>query len=367
MNTTELQAAIESFAPPSLQESWDNSGWNVNLHNENIRGVMICLDVTPEVVRAAADAGCQVVVSHHPLLFHAVRCVDTADPVSRCLSDLCREGISLYCAHTSADSTLGGINTWLGRTLGLKNTRPLVPQDVALCKMVVTVPPDQAETVRAALAKAGAGTLGAYSDCSFTASGEGRFRPSAAAHPAIGTAGVLETVAEERIEVLIPEALVAEATKAVLAVHPYEMPALDVYPLKNADDGKSGLGVAGDLEEPVTLREFAARVKEKLSAGVLHISGDLEAEVTRAGICGGSGHSLVSAAQAAGCDVFLTGELRHESYFGSRIPLIEAGHYDTEKCFVNILCEALQMSAPVIQYKVEVRAFCGDGRPYIDY
>ncbi|MBD5560916.1 MAG: Nif3-like dinuclear metal center hexameric protein [Clostridia bacterium] len=367
MNEQELQQVIESFAPASLQESWDNSGWNVNLHPENIRGVLVCLDVTPEAVEAARQAGCSVIVSHHPLLFRAVKRIDADREPGRCLSALLSAGISLYCAHTSADSTLGGINTWLAGAFGLVNARPLEPQDVRLCKLAVTVPEDDAPRIRQALSNAGAGSLGEYTDCTFSVTGTGTFRPSAAAHPAIGTARELATVREVRIEALVEEPRAAAAANAVRRAHPYEMPAIDIYRLESTDQGRSGLGAAGDLKEQVTLADFAARVKQALGISTLRVAGSLDSMVRRVGVCGGAGHDLITAAEKSGCDVFVTGELRHNSYYDYDIALIEAGHYHTEKCFVDIMCDALRMSEPVIQYKVDVRGFHELGRPYIDY
>lgn len=365
MNTEELQQAIERFAPSALQESWDNTGWNVNLHNENIRGIMVCLDATPEAVEAAARANCQVVVSHHPLLFKAVKDIDSRRMPGRSLAALIAAGISLYCAHTSADSTQGGINTWLGQELGLRSLRPLEPQAVKLFKLAVTVPAGDAEKVRQALSAAGAGSLGEYTDCTFSVAGTGRFRPAAGARPTIGQAGVLETVSEIRIEALVAEPLVAGAVAAVGRAHPYEMPAIDVYPLRNTDCGKSGLGAVGDLPEPMPLSRFAELVKRKLETGPLAVSGDPGTSVRRVGLCGGAGSSLIADAEREGCDVFLTGELHHNDFCDHDIALIAAGHYDTEKCFLKIMQNALQMCEPVIQYKVDVRVFT-DGRPYID-
>lgn len=100
-------------------------------------------------------------------------------------------------------------------------------------KIVVFTPLTHADTVREALAKAGAGHIGNYDSCSFSSRGTGRFRGLQGANPAIGQVGQLEEVEEEKIETVCPKEILPEVLKAVLAAHPYEEPAIDIYPLLN--------------------------------------------------------------------------------------------------------------------------------------
>jgi len=103
--------------------------------------------------------------------------------------------------------------------------------DTRNVKIVVTVPESHADRVREAMGRAGAGRVGNYSSCSFSSRGVGRFKPEPGAKPAIGSVGALEMVEEERIEVICARALLADVVAAIRAAHPYEEPALDVYPL----------------------------------------------------------------------------------------------------------------------------------------
>lgn len=102
---------------------------------------------------------------------------------------------------------------------------------MSLVKIVVTVPLPQADAVREAMGHAGAGKLGNYEWCSFSVRGHGRFRPIEGAHPAVGSLGTFEMVEEERIEVTCDATLVEAVTTAIRSVHPYEEPAIDLYPL----------------------------------------------------------------------------------------------------------------------------------------
>ncbi|MCX6758522.1 MAG: hypothetical protein NTX14_02340 [Candidatus Nealsonbacteria bacterium] len=99
-------------------------------------------------------------------------------------------------------------------------------------KIVIFVPESHADAVRLALAEAGAGKIGNYTHCSFSSKGVGRFKPGAGAHPAIGEAGRLESVPEDRIEVVCGRDILAKVVAAVKIVHPYEEVALDIYPLE---------------------------------------------------------------------------------------------------------------------------------------
>ena len=99
-------------------------------------------------------------------------------------------------------------------------------------KIVIYVPETHAEAVRQAMGEAGAGRIGDYSHCTFTIEGIGRFRPEAGANPAIGEVGKLESVVEHRIETVCEPDRLRPVLAAIRAAHPYEEPAMDVYPIE---------------------------------------------------------------------------------------------------------------------------------------
>ncbi|MDD3107808.1 MAG: Nif3-like dinuclear metal center hexameric protein [Alistipes sp.] len=128
MKIKELIAHIEAYAPLSLQESYDNSGLNVGMPEAEITGVLLCVDVTEAVVAEARAQGANLIVSHHPLLFHPLRQVVGADAAQRITALCLREGISLYAAHTNLDSAAQGMSFRLGQWLGLTQMRVLEPR-----------------------------------------------------------------------------------------------------------------------------------------------------------------------------------------------------------------------------------------------
>lgn len=366
LNSKELGHLIESFAPLSLQEDWDNSGYNVDLHNSHIRNVMLCLDVTDSLIREAREHACDVIIAHHPILFREVRRIDSQTHVGSLIVALAEANISVYCAHTTMDSSSAGINRYVASLLKLDHVEALEPLHTSpMYKLAVTVPPEHADAVLNALFAAGAGSLGAYKDCSFSMSGTGTFRPLSGSHPSVGSLNELSCVEEVLLQVLVPEALRSAAIESVQRTHPYEVPAIDLYPLSADPCPDSGMGAVGDLAVPVSLNEFARSVKKLLDCPCVEYAGDPDLRISRVALCTGAGASLMRSARAAGADVLVTGEAKHSSFVEHEIPLIVAGHYDTEKWFVDAMRCALQSAGLELEYNVGICVPRGMQRPYI--
>lgn len=128
MKIKEVVETLERFAPLPLQESYDNAGLQIGLTgSEDVSGVLLCLDVTEEVIKEAVTEGCNMIVAHHPLLFRPLRRVTDATQTERCVTLAIREGIAVYAAHTNLDNAPGGVNTMMGRRLGLQEMSFLQP------------------------------------------------------------------------------------------------------------------------------------------------------------------------------------------------------------------------------------------------
>ena len=125
----EVIATLERFAPLPLQESYDNAGLQTGLTETEVSGVLLSLDVTEDVLREAVHRGCNLVVSHHPLLFHALKHVSDATLSGRCVRFAVKNDLTLYAAHTNLDNAQGGVNFEIGGLLGLQNMRFLTPNE----------------------------------------------------------------------------------------------------------------------------------------------------------------------------------------------------------------------------------------------
>jgi len=368
LSMDKLGKMIEQIAPPHLAESWDNTGFNVHLHQNEVTGVLVCLDVSEAVIEEAAEKGYNMILSHHPLLFEGLKIVDNTTYAGGCIAKLLKHGISLYCAHTSMDSAEGGINTWLADLFGLEDRRSLLPSGSAYYKVAVTVPSQNAESVRAAMGQAGAGALGNYTNCTYRVKGEGTFQPGAGATPFIGSKGVLERVEEEWIQALCAAEKLSEVLDAIRKTHPYEEPAIDVFELKNVDYDNTGLGVVGKLPLPMTAREVLNALKKGIETDSVRFCGELDRKIERIAVCGGGGSQLIPAAQKMGAQLYITGELKHHNYLEQGMALVEAGHFDTEKCFCELFANGLQKALDAVEYSaVPVTVSELLERPYINY
>jgi dinuclear metal center YbgI/SA1388 family protein len=325
---------LEQFAPAHLAESWDNVGLLWGDPSASVTRVMTCLTVTPSTAREAVEERAELIVSHHPVLFRAVKRVRADHVETGMLWELARAGVSIASPHTAFDNTAGGINDGLARRLGLVDVAPLRPiAPPASFKVVVFAPRESREAILSSAFAAGAGKIGVYDECSFSIAGFGTFFGTEGAIPAIGQAGRRETVRERRLEVLCPGGRLDDVLAAIRSSHPYEVPAIDVYPL-HPQSGGQGAGRIGRLTAATTLEEFARAVSRTLDAPGLQLVGQAERRVERVAIVCGAGDDFVPDAARARADVLLTGESRfHRALEAESLDLgmVVAGHHATER------------------------------------
>lgn len=304
---------LHSWYPPATADSWDAVGLVAGDPDAEVVKVMFAVDPTIEVAREAVEWGADLLVVHHPLFLTPVSSVAATTPKGRTLHTLASGGCALLAAHTNADQAEGGVSESLALALGLRDLAPIRPApSEALDKIVVFTPVASAEAVRTALTDAGAGRLGDYDSCTWTTSGEGRFRPLDGASPTIGEVGGLEVVDEVRIEAVVPRARRTAMVRALLEAHPYEEPAFDVVPLADPGQAATGTGRVGTVEE-TTLERFAARVAEALPATAhgVRVAGAADRPVRRVAVCGGAGDFLLDELAHSDVDVYVTSDLRH--------------------------------------------------------
>jgi dinuclear metal center YbgI/SA1388 family protein len=235
----------------------------------------------------------------------------------------------VYAAHTNLDVANGGVNDLLADALGLQDIEVLVPTyETKLKKLVVFVPESHTEQVREALGNAGAGAIGNYSYCSFTANGVGHFLPGENTNPYIGEKGELESVQENRIETIFSVSLEKRVLTSMLKAHPYEEVAYDLYSLDNKGPSL-GLGRIGTITE-MTLQDFAEHVKKALGVNGVRVVGDLQSKVKQVAVLGGDGNKYWSQAKFKGADVYVTGDMyyhvAHDAMM-SGLNIVDPGHH----------------------------------------
>jgi dinuclear metal center YbgI/SA1388 family protein len=337
--TNEILEFLYSAAPASLAEKWDNVGLLVGDGNCNVSNALIALDITSLVVNEAVKNGANLIISHHPVIFKPLSAV-TADSNGKIVLKLAQNRISAICMHTNLDLCNSGVNDALAEALELDEIHILKPESFAnYKKLVVFAPREYADQIRSAMVNAGAGRLSNYDSCAFTADGNGFFRPLDGSRPFLGTDGMIEKVNEVKIEVLCSPALLENIIAAMLAAHPYEVPAYDIFD-DQAVKEIIGLGRIGKLKSTMLLDNFAAFVQHKLNCSSVMLC-DSGKAVKHVAVCGGTDDgSLVQYAAKLGADTLVIGEIKHSSQLEALetgINVIIAGHFETE----NVICPKL--------------------------
>jgi dinuclear metal center YbgI/SA1388 family protein len=309
----EIVDLLHGWYPTATADSWDAVGLVYGDPATHVGKVMFAVDPAPAVADEAAAWGADLLVVHHPLFLKPVHGFAATTPKGRTLATLAGAGCALLTAHTNADRAVDGVSQALAQALGLTDLAPLAEAaGPAMDKLVVFVPAEKADHVRDAIAEAGAGVIGDYDHCTFTTSGEGRFRPLEGASPTIGSVGNVEVVDEVRIESVLPRSRRTAVVRAMLDAHPYEEPAYDVLELAEPGNAEAGVGRIGSVPQ-TTLQHFAesvARVLPETAHGV-RVAGNPDGVVRRVAVCGGAGDFLLDAVLATDADVYVTSDLRH--------------------------------------------------------
>jgi len=326
---------VHAHWPPAHASSWDNVGLQVGDPAWPVARVLVCLDVTPAVIGEAATVAHTLVLAHHPLLFRPLETLTPSTASGRTALLAASHRVAVLAVHTNLDVAGDGVGTSdpVAKVLDLRDRTALTSHltESANVKVVTFVPVGYTEAVLDAMAGAGAGTIGDYDRCSFRVAGRGTFTPREGATPFSGQVGLPNADAEERLEMVVPRRRLAGVLTALRAAHPYEEVAIDTHPL--LDQAEVGFGVVGDLPQPTVLRSVAEALRSRLPSPHLRLAGDPGRFVQRVAVVGGAGDSLITAAHAAGADVYVTGDLRHHVTLDALtqgMAVIDAGHHATE-------------------------------------
>lgn len=333
--------ALTEVAPLSFQESYDNAGLQVGDDQAGADKALVCVDVTEAIVNEAIEKRCNLIVSHHPLLFKGLKRVTPQTSVERIVAQALKHDIAIVSMHTNFDNSFMGVNRILAEKIGLSQLRILQPQDGGMRKLAVFCPMAAADTVRKAMFDAGAGCIGNYDSCSFNVNGSGTFKAGVTAHPYVGEIGSLHVENEVRIETIVPDYLLHGVVTAMLKAHPYEEVAYDVYRLENKNP-LAGSGMLGELAEPMSEIDFLQHLSQVLGTPCLRHSALTGKNISRVALCGGAGSFLLHEARRAKADAFVTGDLKYHEFFDPEgaLLMVDGGHFETEQ-FTKELISAL--------------------------
>ncbi|WP_406683018.1 Nif3-like dinuclear metal center hexameric protein [Seonamhaeicola sp. MEBiC1930] len=338
MNIQDVINHLEVLAPLEYAEDFDNVGLLVGDKDEKLTGVLVTLDTLEEVVDEAITNNCNLIVSFHPIIFKGLKKITGKTYVERVVLKAIKNNIAIYAIHTALDNAIQGVNDIICNKLGLKNKKILIPQAATIKKLTTYVPIDEAENLRNALFEAGAGHIGNYSHCSFNTNGIGTYQGNEDSNPTLGDKGKTHNEKETQVSVIFAKHLESKIIKALTETHSYEEVAFEVVTIENKNQN-IGLGMIGELENPMNEEDFLAFTKTQMNTGFIKHSQFLNKPIKKIAVLGGSGSFAINAAKFSGADVFITSDLKYHDFFMAEntMLLADIGHYESEQFTKNFL------------------------------
>jgi dinuclear metal center YbgI/SA1388 family protein len=297
---------MHQWAPPKIKLEYDNVGLLIGDQQQEVNRIMVCLDVTEPVVDEAIEKQCELIVSHHPLIFKNINRINPTDEQGRIIYKLIRNNIALFSAHTNLDAALDGVSFVLANNLGLDNLQFLERNYSVSRKITLTTAFEDSEAVLKLL-----NYYSAEEAHFFTVDGrkEGLkcFEAIIDAHNVPPLKSTLER------EGLLKKGSFQELEMA-------------------SPSNNFGMGVIGSYpEDGIAKNEFLHLVCRALDVSAIKYSGDIK-RIRQVAVCGGAGIPLKKSAIAAGVDAYVTADIKYHEYFteANNFLLVDVGHYESE-------------------------------------
>ncbi len=323
MKIKKVISYLESIAPSSYQESYDNAGLIVGYPDQEITGVLLCLDSTEAVLDEAIEKGCNLIIAHHPIVFRGLKRFNGRSYVERVVMKAIKHDLAIYASHTNLDNVKHGVNAKICEKLGLKNTRILAPK--AFYKRLFTfLPVDAVEKVRKALLEADSNAqLKVYAAVGAESQGE-------------------HARAKMKLEVRYPLASEGKLLGILKAMHPDASPVIDII-ASETKHPEIGSGMIGELAKPMDAEKFLAKLKKTMKAGCVRHTELLGKQVKKVAVCGGSGGFLLRQAFRNQADVFVTADYKYHEFFDAdgKIVIADIGHYESEQFTIELFNDLL--------------------------
>ncbi len=348
MKVKDVIKIINRYADEKLAWEGDNSGLQVGNTEDEVKKILLCIDVTDKVINEAIANECSMIISHHPLLYYAVKNITNNDIKGRIITKLIKRDISLYSSHTSFDVSPFGMNAHIANQLRLKNMRFLDDWAENFYKIEVYVPNENAQALLNAMYQAGAGKIGNYENCSYTLLGEGTFTPLESSNPSVGTINKIEHTQEVKIEALSTKRNIGRIIEAINHNHPYECPVYNIIEIKHTNGG-IGLGVIGELSSVMEAEIFIAEVKKLFGCDKIKLTNNFNGrKIKTVAFCSGAGADYLSKAKGMGADVMITADCKWSDYLYAvehDLIIISPTHFQSEHSFIQLMGNILSKEA----------------------
>ena len=347
MKIQDILDVLEAWAPRAYAEDFDNTGLLVGDAHQECTGALITLDTLPETISEAQAQGCNLIISFHPIIFKGLKRLTGANYVEQTVMEAIRNNFCIYALHTALDNHWEGVSYGIAQRLQLEHPKILVPQNNTLKKLTTYVPQSQAADLLEALYQAGAGQIGAYDRCSFSAQGVGSFRGNDTTSPQIGQAGQEEQVAETQLQLVYKKHREGAVLKALFNQHPYEEVAYEITAIDNPNQ-TIGMGMIGTLQKPMGPKEFLSWVQKQMKTGPIRHSALPKKNIQKVAVLGGSGSFAIAQAKGQGADAYLTADLKYHDFFqgNDHFLLADIGHYESEQFTKNLILDFLNKKIP---------------------
>lgn len=346
---------LEQWAPPTYQESYDNSCLLVGNPDMEVKGVLVSLDCIESVIDEAIDKGCNVVIAHHPIVFGGLKSFTGRNYVERTVIKAIKNEVAIYAIHTNLDNVSTGVNKKISDLIGLKNQQILRPSAKTLYKLEVICPTESTELLREALFSKGAGAVGKYKDGWFGVNGSSGYTPQSGSNPATGKIHEHSVNQETKLEFTIPSHAKGTVMGALYKHHPYEEFDHKLIPLENINQ-TVGSGMIGELEKEENLLDFLKRIKNTFACGTIKYTHPHKNTVKKVALCGGSGFFLLKDAMTQGADVYITSDVKYHDFFDAenRIVLADIGHYESEQFTKDLIADFLKETTPELDGDINI-------------
>ncbi len=347
MKVEEVIDILEEMAPLAYAEDFDNVGLLVGEVQADVSGILVTLDTLENVIDEAISKKCNLIISFHPIIFGGLKKLTGSTYVERVVIRAIQNDIAIYSMHTALDNSQFGVNAKICEVLGLINTNILIPQKGTIKKLTTYIPESDADVIKSKLFEAGAGSMGNYSECSFTNDGIGSYKANDQANPVKGKIGKTHYEKEAQIHITYPKSRERQVLKALFENHPYEEVAYETFTLENTNQN-IGMGMIGELEKPMDETESLNYIKEKMNAKCVRHSTLRKKPVKKIAVLGGSGAFAISAAKASGADIFVTADVKYHQFYEAedKMVIADIGHYETEQFTKNLLVDYLTKKIP---------------------
>ena len=338
---------LEKLAPLNYAEDFDNVGLLIGNFNTEVSGVLVTLDTLEETVDEAIAKNCNLILSFHPIIFSGLKKLNGTNYVERVVLKAIKNDIAIYATHTALDNAKQGVSAKIAETLGLVNTKVLIPKKGIIKKLTTYVPVKNTDILKSALFAAGAGNIGNYDECSFTVSGQGTFRGNEHSNPVLGEKGKLEVADEIKLTVTFESKNENIILTALQENHPYDEVAYEIITTENIHQNV-GMGMIGELTTEMDEIKFLSYVKMKMKTDCVRHSAFINKKIKKVAVLGGAGSFAIDNAKMAGADAYVSADFKYHEFFKAEnsILLADIGHYESEQFTKELFYDILTKKFP---------------------